>query len=252
MKVKLSFSLVLLLIVFLSVGMVAASENITENIDDQQTGDILGVEDVSLSENSPEISEIQTAGENSDAVDFSVNVKTDSKDVRMGDVVIWTITVQSYGGTAKNTEVQVLLNSNLKYIDSSTDAGSYNPNEGIWKVGDLNGLKSLKIKTEAVHWGKLWVDVSAVANLEDGTPISDVASDRIICLSNPGPVSKPDDNKRHQPHYLSYHSSNYRVTTKSLSNVSAEAKIDMKPAGNPILMALLSLTTLFAVRFKKD
>ena len=55
MKVKLSFSLVVLLIVFLSVGMVAASENITENMDNQQAEDILGVEDVPLKENSPEI-----------------------------------------------------------------------------------------------------------------------------------------------------------------------------------------------------
>ena len=54
MKVKLSFSLVVLLIVFLSVGMVAASENITENMDNQQAEDILGVEDVPLKENSPE------------------------------------------------------------------------------------------------------------------------------------------------------------------------------------------------------
>ena len=50
MKVKLSFSLVVLLIVFLSVGMVAASENITENTDNQQAEDILGVEDVPLKE----------------------------------------------------------------------------------------------------------------------------------------------------------------------------------------------------------
>ena len=82
--------------------------------------------------------------------------------------------------------------------------------------------------------------------------VLDAATARIICSSKPGPVSKPDDNKRHQPHYLSSHSSSFRVTTKALSNVSAKAKIDMKPAGNPILIALLSLTTLFAIKFKKD
>lgn len=249
MKVKLSFSLVLLLIVFLSVGMVAASENITENIDIQQTDDILGAEDVSLKENLPEIS---ANNESSSTADLSVNVEADSKMVFKGDIVVWTLTVQSQGGTAKNTKVQVSLSSNLKYIDSSTDAGSFNPSNGTWDVGDLEGLKSLKIKTEAIGWGDLSVDAFASANLDDKGPIYDVATARVLCSSNPGPVSKPDDNKRHQPHYLSSHSSNYRVTTKALSKVSAEAKIDMKPAGNPILMALLSLTTLFAVRFKKD
>lgn len=148
--------------------------------------------------------------------------------------------------------VQVSLSSNLKYIDSSADAGYYNPNNGTWNVGDLEGLKSLKIKTEALYWGDLSVDVFASANFDDESPISDVATAKIICSSNPGPVSKPDDIKRHQPHYLSYHASNYRVTTKSLSNSSVKAKIDMKPTGNPILIALLSLTTIFAIRFKKD
>lgn len=249
MKVKLSFSLVVLLIVFLSVGMVAASENITENMDNQQAEDILGVEDVPLKENSPEI---PANNESSSAADLYVNVKTDSNNVDRGDIVIWTITVQSQGGMAKNTVVQVSLSSNLKYIDSSADAGSFNPNNGTWNVGDLEGLKSLKIKTEALYWGELGVDVFASANFDGESPISDAATARIICSSKPGPVSKPDDNKRHQPHYLSSHSSSFRVTTKALSNVSAKAKIDMKPAGNPILIALLSLTTLFAIKFKKD
>ena len=85
MKVKLSFSLVVLLIVFLSVGMVAASENITENMDNQQAEDILGVEDVPLKENSPEI---PANNESSSAADLSVNVKTDSNNVDRGDIVI--------------------------------------------------------------------------------------------------------------------------------------------------------------------
>ena len=125
MKVKLSFSLVVLLIVFLSVGMVAASENITENMDNQQAEDILGVEDVPLKENSPEI---PANNESSSAADLYVNVKTDSNNVDRGDIVIWTITVLAPGVMAKNTIVQVSLSSNLKYIDSSADAGSFNPN----------------------------------------------------------------------------------------------------------------------------
>ncbi len=145
MKFKALFSLAVILIVLLSIGMAAAAdENVTEPLCEVEDieNDTLGVADepcLAKSSNQP--------------VELFVDMTSDCDDyVVQGDTIKWTITVKSTGGTARNTVVYTRFDG-AEQISHYTKTGTYNKNTRVWNVGNLapNKVASLTIKTRATQ-----------------------------------------------------------------------------------------------------
>ena len=235
MKVKLSFSLVVLLIVFLSVGMIAASENITQNTDSQLT----------LDDNAENYSK------NSPAPDLSVSVSVDDEYCIVGEDVTWAISVGNKGATAVDARVYLHFHGDLEYVSHHADAGSYNPDTRIWDIGNLvkGDIKHLNVMTKVLSSGPLECRAFAYTLILDEFSLNghDYAKSNGITIQNY--TSKMDDSY-HQSHYLSSRQSNYRSVSKSFSNPVAQAKTEMKPVGNPIFLIVISLV-ICCFGFKK-
>lgn len=249
MKIKFIFSLVVISMAMLAVGTVAANENMTQ-INDE----INSVQDDSvLMYDGVENTTFDNQNDNYQYTDFSVTVKPNTDSAKKGDVVIWTITINSGGGNLSNTKVNVDFDSKMKYVDSSTDAGYFNSKNGVWNIGDLQDSKSLTVRTKVLYYGSLYVGVFAFAKFMGDMDFYDNDLDKVIVSPPPaGPVTDPKkrQNDHHSSHYLSSEQSRFRTVTKSAENPLVEAKVDMKPAGNPIFLAMLSLVMLLGIRFK--
>ena len=262
MKVKFGFSLAVLLMVFLAMGMVAAGENITQNTDNQIMSDnSLLSSDIGEEESIGENPTLATQDAPSDVeegssdVDLEVTVKPDVDNPQRGDTVTWKVTVKSFGGTAYNTRVYVDFSTRLKYVDSHANVGSYSPDDGQWNIGDLKDSQtaSLTVKTQVLQYGTYYAHAMAFTDSKDKGAYNVATANVTVSPPPAGPVSDPKKRQHdnHQSHYLSSEQSRYRSVTKSLDNPLVEAKLDAKPTGNPVLMLLLSLTALFGVGFRK-
>ena len=82
----------------------------------------------------------------------------DKENIYIGDEVTWIITVENFGPEiSKNTKVIDKLPDGLKYVKHSLTKGIFNPNTGIWNIGDLKveeGIQTLLITTKAITTGE--------------------------------------------------------------------------------------------------
>lgn len=63
----------------------------------------------------------------------------DKENINVGDLVTWIISVQNYGpDMSKNTQVHDELPDGLQYLYHTLTKGVFNPDTGIWSIGDLN------------------------------------------------------------------------------------------------------------------
>ena len=63
----------------------------------------------------------------------------DIENIYIGDYVTWIVSVINNGpDTAKNVKVYDQLPDGLKYIKHTTTKGIFNPETGIWSIGDLS------------------------------------------------------------------------------------------------------------------
>ncbi len=89
----------------------------------------------------------------------------DKEDIHIGDYVTWIVTVQNLGpDMSQNTQVRDELPDGLKYCYHTLTKGSFNPQTGIWNIGDLkveDGEVALYITCIALMAGekinKLWL-----------------------------------------------------------------------------------------------
>lgn len=257
MKVKIAFSFVVIFTILLSVGMVAASENMTENDENHLMEDNLQDFDIA-DDDSYDFDEKSISTDIDDPslnyVELSADVKADKTSIYLHDNVKWTITVKAVGGSANNVLVIAKLPREFKYMSHSCDAGSYNSYTGIWNVGKLSGNspKTLTISSKALGFGQGAFIVFAKANSHDADYRDGISFYQYTVYPGiPIVVSKSDDSNRHNSHYLSSYQSSLRSVTKAVSNSTVEAKVDMRPTANPIGMVLLSLMALIGVRLKK-
>ena len=94
----------------------------------------------------------------------------------VGDYVTWTVSVQNLGpDIAQNTKVYDELPEGLQYCYHKLTKGIFNPQTGIWDIGDLkveDGEVVLNITCIAVTAGekinKVWL-TSDTLNLNDET-----------------------------------------------------------------------------------
>ena len=100
----------------------------------------------------------------------------DNENIHIGDYVTWTVSVQNLGSDiAQNTRVYDDLPEGLKYCYHKLTKGIFNPQTGIWDIGDLkveDGEVVLNITCIAVTAGekinKVWL-TSDTLNLNDET-----------------------------------------------------------------------------------
>lgn len=81
----------------------------------------------------------------------------DKENICLGDYVTWIVSVENRGpGNAKSVKVFNQLPDGLKYVKHTATQGTFNPNTGIWDIGNLlNGSEVfLYIKTLAVSLGE--------------------------------------------------------------------------------------------------
>ena len=89
----------------------------------------------------------------------------DNENIFVCELVTWIITAENKGpDTAKNTKVYDQLPDGLQYLYYSSTKGIFNPETGIWDIGDLNvedGEVSLFITCKAISSGekvnKAWI-----------------------------------------------------------------------------------------------
>jgi len=78
------------------------------------------------------------ASDLSDQADISITKTVDNQSVSEGDQVVFTITATNVGPVdMSGVVVNDILPAGLVYVDSSADAGSYDPTTGVWQIGDL-------------------------------------------------------------------------------------------------------------------
>ena len=82
----------------------------------------------------------------------------DIENIYIGDYVTWIVSVINKGpDTAKNVKVYDQLPDGLKYIKHTTTKGTFDPETGIWSIGDLtisDGEVFLNIITQAFSVGE--------------------------------------------------------------------------------------------------
>lgn len=82
----------------------------------------------------------------------------DRENIKIGEVVTWEISVINLGNdTAKGVKVHDQLPEGLVYVSHTTTKGTFDPETGIWDIGDLSvsdGEVFLYIKTKAVTAGE--------------------------------------------------------------------------------------------------
>ena len=146
-------------------------------------------------------------------------IKTVSmKKVKVGDKVVWTLTVINHGpNKAKNVVVYDYL-TNVDFLGSKSSKGSYDPLEGIWTIGTLKpGEKAvLKITVKTLYTGTM----VNKAKVESDTPDPDESNNKDKASVKITGKSTPNENT-------------------GVNNPPVQSK--MHPTGNPILLVLLAL-----------
>ena len=96
--------------------------------------------------------------QNSSSAYLVLDNDADVENVYICDYVTWILEVQNFGpDTAENVKVYDKLPDGLKYVKHSLTKGTFNPNTGIWDIGDLSveeGLVTLLISTRAIAAGE--------------------------------------------------------------------------------------------------
>ena len=139
--------------------------------------------------------------------------------VTVGDKVIWTIIVKNNGlDKAVNSRVTDVLPNGLKYISYIASKGQFNPETGIWTIGDLEGGESVNITitTEALIAGVIINEADVISDTYEKDLSNNHAEANVTVEEAPTPEPTPEP-----------------------TPVPVVAK--MLPTGNPIVMALLAV-----------
>ncbi|MBR0271398.1 MAG: DUF11 domain-containing protein [Methanobrevibacter sp.] len=198
--------LLLILALSLTLGSVSAEE-ITS---DDASADVLSVEETAVEEVSSDTG--NAAGE---PVTANVTADTSKADLavdvtplqQVGDMNTWSVVVYNYGpDVAKNTIV-ALGSDNLAYYDHIAFSGQFDPETGIWYVGDLakGAYTELVLAMYKVAPGPAFIEAAAVSDTFDPD------------LSN-----------------------NYDIAYIDVESASASEET-LPATGNPLAMALLAL-----------
>ena len=151
MKLNNKIFIILILIILISSISIASAEEIDLN----QTGES-EVLASSMDYSGEPVGE--SNGANSEGAYLVIDNDADKENVYIGDYVTWIIEAQNFGPqTAKNTKIHDNLPDGLRYISHTATKGTFDPNTGIWNIGDLSiedRIVTLFIVTKAITAGE--------------------------------------------------------------------------------------------------
>ena len=153
----------------------------------------------------------------------------DIENIYVGEQITWILTAENLGpDIAKNTKIYDKLPEGLQYLYHTSTKGVFNPQTGIWDIGDLkseDGPVYLHITCKAITSGekvnKAWI-TSDTKNLNNET----FEEEEIVVFD-------------------------YEIEDKNHDNIKNEVSI-LKSAGNPVFLILMCLFLIFTnVRVRK-
>ena len=227
MKIIKSRRILILLIAIIFISSIAAAN--AYEIDENQTGDAyLGItstadnsnQELLSASNSTEATSQSNDTQNSSGAYLVLDNDADKENVNVGDYVTWILEAINLGpDTAKNVKVYDKLPDGLKYIKHETEKGTFDPETGIWNIGDLTVDEesvTLYITTQALTVGEKINEAyitSDTLNLNNET----YEQEEIDVLSS-------DDSE--------------------ISGFVKHASAKMHETGNPIFLAMISIFLL--------
>ena len=122
--------------------------------------------------------------------DLSITVKPDITEVRVGDEVVYTITVLNDGpDTAENTTASIKIPKELELLGYEPSQGTYDPETGTWDIGDVPPGEevTLILKTRALVDGKIIVEASVRCDTYE----SDLSNNNASCEITVLPEEEP-------------------------------------------------------------
>ena len=154
LNMKKLIAILVVILLFFSIGLVSAN-------DVNQT---LGNNQNPIPVDSVKVNDVDNSNITKSAY-LVLDNDADNENIHIGDYVTWTVTVQNLGpDMAQNTKVYDELPEGLKYCYHSLTKGFFNPQTGIWDIGDLkveDGEVALYITCIAVTTGekinKVWL-----------------------------------------------------------------------------------------------
>lgn len=167
------------------------------------------------------------------SADLEVIKEANVNKVKVGDKIIWTITVTNYGpDTAKNVRVTDVLYGDAEYLSSKASKGTFDPLEGVWTIGDMNPGDSVVLTIEC----KALVEgiVINTAEVVSDTPDPNKDNNRDIS------VVTVEDRNDTTPDYPTPD-----------NQEGPETPATMHATGNPLAMVLLALLSLVGVTLRR-
>ena len=201
-----------LLFAFLSLSAVSASD-----LNESQTLESNDVEITAAQDSNVLSSQNELSG-----AFLMIDNDAGTENVYVGELVTWILTADNLGPhIAKNTKVYNQLPEGLQYLYHSSTKGVFDPQTGIWDIGDLkseDGPVYLHITCKAITSGekvnKAWI-TSDTKNLN----IKDYEEEEMDVLD-------------------------YENIYENHDNIKNEVPI-LKSAGNPVFLILMCLFLIF-------
>ena len=153
--------------------------------------------------------------DSNDNVDLFINMDvktslTNKQYNRAGSEVPWIITVSSLNGTSYNTQVRDVLSENLQFLSYNATMGTFDPENGIWTVGDLEASKNAsltlltRLKRDGTYINKAYATTdSNDVNLLNNFLIISIRTGSSKITSNITETSDEREGIQHNVHYAS-------------------------------------------------
>lgn len=108
-------------------------------------------------------------------VDLEINLESNVSAVIMGDTIKFIVTITNNGPHAdKNVNTTIDLGEFLDYLSSNSDKGTYNPNTGVWTIGDLNVGETITL--EIIATPNTVAEITASSEAINGSEDSNLAN----------------------------------------------------------------------------
>ena len=108
-------------------------------------------------------------------VDLEINLESNVSAVIMGDTIKFIVTITNNGPhDDKNVNTTIDLGEFLDYLSSNSDKGTYNPNTGVWTIGDLNVGETITL--EIIATPNTVAEITASSEAINGSEDSNLAN----------------------------------------------------------------------------
>lgn len=176
-------------------------------------------------------------------VDLDVTKTSNVDKVKVGDTLVWTITVKNNGiVNATGVKATDKLPSGVKYISHVAGKGEYDPETGVWNISDLavNETVTLNITVEALTAGRITNTVTVSSNEDDNNTENNEASTTVeVTEENPDDEIPTDDGlEKDEPEIGD------GVNPKDDDESISSSISDGHATGNPILLVLVALLSI--------